>query len=95
MKPIFCKECKWNNNGWCNYYECNGNKRVEVCFKYRKDDKKNSWTIPVKITDLDAFQEFFQLYKEMLYDERIDEGIRNEHKSKLDDWLDGMGWIKD
>ena len=35
MKPIFCKECKWNKNGWCYKYECNGPKRVEVCPKYR------------------------------------------------------------
>ena len=56
-----------------------------------EDDKKNSWTIPVKITDLDAFQEFVQLYKELLYDERIDEDIKNEHESKLNDWLDNMG----
>ena len=48
-----------------------------------------------KITDLDAFQEFVQLYKELLYDERIDEGIRNEYESKLNDWLDSMKYIKD
>ena len=40
MKPIFCKECKWNKNGWCYKYECNGPKRVEVCPKYRKEDLK-------------------------------------------------------
>ena len=56
--------------------------------EFYKDDKKNFWTIPVKITDLDAFQEFVQLYKELLYDERIDEGIRNEYELKLKDWLD-------
>lgn len=48
--------------------------------EFYKDDKKNFWTIPVKITDLDAFKEFVQLYKELLYDERIDEGIRNEYE---------------
>jgi hypothetical protein len=56
--------------------------------EFYKDDKKNFWTIPVKITDLDAFKEFVQLYKELLYDERIDEGIRNEYELKLKDWLD-------
>ena len=40
MKPIFCKECKWNKNGWCYKYECNGPKRVEVCPKYRDEDLK-------------------------------------------------------
>ena len=95
MKPIFCKDCKWNKNGWCDYYECNGQKRVEVCFKYREDDKKHFLTIPVKITDLDAFQEFVKLYKELLYNERIDEDIRNEYELKLNDWLDRMGRIKD
>ena len=38
MKAIFCKECKWNKNGWCNKYECNGKKRVEVCDKYKDDE---------------------------------------------------------
>lgn len=39
MKAIFCKECKWNKNGWCCKYECNGQKRTEVCSKYQDDDK--------------------------------------------------------
>ena len=34
MKPYLCKECKFNNNGWCNMYECNGKRRVEVCDRY-------------------------------------------------------------
>ena len=34
MKAIFCKECKWNDNGWCHKFACNGKKRVEVCPKY-------------------------------------------------------------
>ena len=34
MKAIFCKECKWNANGWCHKFKCNGKKRVELCTKY-------------------------------------------------------------
>ena len=35
MKAIFCKECKFNKNGWCYKYECNGKKRTELCYKYK------------------------------------------------------------
>ena len=37
MKPIFCKDCKWNKNGWCFKYECNGKKKLEVCDKYKDE----------------------------------------------------------
>lgn len=37
MKAYLCKECKFNNNGWCNKYECNGSKRTEICHKYKDE----------------------------------------------------------
>ena len=40
MKAFLCKDCKFNKNGWCFKYECNGKKRTEVCWKYRDDEEK-------------------------------------------------------
>lgn len=42
MKPYLCKECKFDNNGWCNKYECNGKRRVEVCDKYNEESSTRS-----------------------------------------------------
>ena len=63
--------------------------------EYKEDNKKSILTVSIEATDLDAFQKFAQLYKELLYDKRIDEGIRNEYKSKLNDWLSKIEHIND
>ena len=66
-----------------------------MSYEYKEDNKKSILTVSIKATDLDAFQKFAQLYKELLYDKRIDEGIRNEYKSKLNDWLSKIEHIND
>ena len=40
MKAFLCDKCKFNNNGWCYKYECNGKQRVELCYKYKDEDEK-------------------------------------------------------
>ena len=38
MKPISCKVCEWDSNGWCNYYKRNSEECTEICPKCNFDD---------------------------------------------------------
>ena len=66
MKAIFCKKCKWNKNGWCNKYECNGKKRVEVCDKYKddEDDIKTTQSNIYKVKDIIEYKSNMTIKRE-------------------------------
>ena len=38
MKNYLCKDCRYNNNGWCNKHSFNGLKKVTDCEDYKVDD---------------------------------------------------------
>lgn len=38
MKNYLCKNCKYNNNGWCNKRSFNGLKNIVECEYYKIDD---------------------------------------------------------
>ncbi len=92
MKPFLCKECKWNKNGWCYKYECNGNDKIELCDKYKEDTVSS-----IKKSDIDSFLKFLKQHKEMLYDiklhtsgiygKKLDISIEIERISKFESYL--------
>ena len=40
MKAYLCNDCKYNKNGWCYVYQCNGKARIEICEKYKNHLKE-------------------------------------------------------
>ena len=40
MKAYLCNDCKYNKNGWCYVYQCNGKPRIEICEKYKNHLKE-------------------------------------------------------
>lgn len=38
MKNYLCKNCRYNNNGWCNKRSFNGLKKITDCEYYKIDD---------------------------------------------------------
>ena len=40
MKAYLCNDCKYNKNGWCYVYQCNGKARIEICEKYKNNLKE-------------------------------------------------------
>ena len=40
MKAYLCNDCKYNKNGWCYVYQCNGKARIEICEKYKNHSKE-------------------------------------------------------
>lgn len=66
MKPFLCKKCKFNKNGWCYKYECNGDERLELCDKYKEDAVSS-----IKKSDIDSFLKYLKQHKEMLYDIKL------------------------
>lgn len=38
MKNYLCKNCKYNNNGWCNKLSFNGLKKITDCEYYKIDN---------------------------------------------------------
>ena len=68
-------ECKWNKNGWCNKYECNGKKRTEICNKYKDDN--NEFTIE----ELERLTYWYYICDNECqaseYDENLNDKIKN------------------
>ena len=53
----------------------------------KEENKSNIFTVSVNITDSDEFNKFYELYRDILEDERIDEAVREEHREKLNQFF--------
>jgi len=47
--------------------------------------------IPINITDLDNFKNAIEILKKLFSDERIEEGIRDDYKSKFFNAIESKG----
>lgn len=65
MKNYLCKNCRYNNNGWCNKRSFNGLKKITDCEYY----KINDYTVDYNCSEstLENIHEPFTISKQKTY----------------------------